>query len=411
MKTFLPLTLGLAAVFASFPAPQANANSGEPKFDLIVVAEQANPKAPPPMPDPDHPVYYTAADAGYIEAGSPIAGEKPPTAEAVGQALRVTLAAQNYQPAPDGSAPAQLLIYHWGVIRRDFIAIEPPFRVQPNLHARISLVATKKMAERIEDFIVGRKSAVGLGRSFPPPGLLAPRLQDVLSIAEDPRYFVIVSAYDYAAVSRHEPRLLWRVKLSARDVSGAMYEILPALIRGGGPFLGRHVEEPQYLKAPRRPAVAPGEPDLPATAGQPPEGFVRDLAQREHAAFSGEPVADPANNSAAAAATGDPGSPALPPALAQRITTYQREKLSLQETLAARIKGQNPGAETRQAIDTFNAENAGRIAALSKAREAIRDELSRLAAANAGTASGKSLDVLLQEYAIGVQELQPPAAP
>ena len=414
MKTFPPLTLGLAALLASVPALPTDAYGRDRKIDMIAVAEQTNPKAPPTLPSPDHPVYYTAVDAGYIEAGSPIAGESPPTADAVGQALRATLAAQNYQPAPAGSVPSLLLLYHWGVIRRDFIAIQPPFRVQPNLHARIALVATKGMAERVEDFIVSRKSAVGLGRAFPPPGLMTPQIQDVLSIAEDSRYFVIVSAYDQAAVNRREPRLLWRVKLSARDVSGPMDEVLPALIRGGAPYLGRNLEEPQYLKAPLHPGVAPAEPPppAPATVGQPPEGFVRDLAQREHAAFSGESVTDPANGDGTASAATDPAdSSVLPPALAQRINAYQREKLSLQEALAARIKGQNPGVETREAIDAFNKENAGRIAALSKEREAIRDELSKLAAANAGTASGKSLDVLLKEYAAGVQELQPPAAP
>jgi capsule polysaccharide export protein KpsE/RkpR len=68
-----------------------------------------------------------------------------------------------------------------------------------------------------------------------------------------------------------------------------------------------------------------------------------------------------------------------------------------------------PGTDTRQAIDAFNQENAPRIQALAREREAIRDELSRLAAASTDPAAGKSLSALLQEFTADVRQLDAPA--
>jgi hypothetical protein len=148
-------------------------------------------------------------------------------------------------------------------------------------------------------------------------------------------------------------------------------------------------------------------------------GYLDDLIHREHVEFSGElpAFAEPAKHITVTTAGGKPAAPAvaaesyLPPALATRIHAYEQEKAALQEALATRIKERTPGADTRQSIDAFNQENATRIAALTTEREAIRNELAKLAAANTDAAAGKSLQTLLQEFAAGVQEMAPPAGP
>ena len=94
-----------------------------------------------------------------------------------------------------------------------------------------------------------------------------------------------------------------------------------------------------------------------------------------------------------------------------RINAYEQEKSTLQDSLTARIKEHTPGADTRQAIDAFNQENAGRIASLTTEREAIRDELAKLAAANTDAAAGKSLNALQKEFAAGVQEMETTSSP
>ena len=262
MKTHLPFSLALLTILsaglpaASKAADQTSAGDGQ-KFYMVVVAEQANPAAAPALPSPDHPACYVAYDAGYIEAGDPIAGEKPPPAAAVAQALRATLASQNYLPATSPSAPSLLIVYHWGLIRRDSHQIRSTFRIEPNLQARLALVATTRQAGDIENFLMDRR----LGRinpAFRVPRFLSMPERDLLDLARDDRYFVIVSAYDYAALTRRETKLLWRLKVSTRSPGESMAEALPALLSGGAPYFGRNFKDAQTLKAPLFPAGRPG---------------------------------------------------------------------------------------------------------------------------------------------------------
>jgi hypothetical protein len=101
---------------------------------------------------------------------------------------------------------------------------------------------------------------------------------------------------------------------------------------------------------------------------------------------------------------------ALPPALRQRITAYQKEKATLQDILAERIRHEAPGPATRHAIDLFDADNSGRIAALGRMRESIRSDLAQLRATDIPPPDGQPLDALLREFAIDIRQLERPPA-
>lgn len=414
MKTcyYLPAVLFLAALQL---APVARGRS----FDMTAVAEQTKRGTEIQPPIVDNPAYYVAYDGGYIEAGDPIAGQKPPTAQAIGQDLRQALAGQGYQPAGQAATPSLLLIYHWGTINKDTIAIPRFNSLKPNFKARIYLVGSTFEAAKLENFLLSRKAAPIANDWAPIPGFLTAQLQDLLSLAEDDRYFVVVSAYDYAAVTRHEPVLLWRVKLSARSVVSDMDEVLPALIRGGAPYFGRNLPEAATVRVPLIPATvastapAPAPMPAPAAAGQLDAVYVGNLVSQEHRLFAGEDVPDPAAiggapPTAKTAASRAP-QPAVPPNLAGEISGYRQEKLALQEALAARIKAQPAGADSRAVIDAFNRDYAARIAALTRTRESIRDQLAQLASTNNDPAAAGSLNALLKEYASDVQVLEPNA--
>ena len=110
MKThllFSPALLAilLAGLVASSKAADPSTAGDGRNLEMVVVAEQANPKTAPALPAPDRPAYYVAYDGGYIEAGDPIAGEVPPPAAVVAQALHGSLTSQNYLPAKAQSAP------------------------------------------------------------------------------------------------------------------------------------------------------------------------------------------------------------------------------------------------------------------------------------------------------------------
>ena len=420
MKTHLQFSLALlAALTVGMAATAMAANQSAPdgkKFYMAVVAERTDQAAKPALPTPDHPAYYVAYDAGYIEAGDPIGGEEPAPAATVAQALRATLASQNYLPA---SAPSLLIVYHWGVIRPDSHQIRDTFNIQPNLKARIALVSPSRQAGEIENYILERRMG-RISPAFRVPNFLPSPERDLLDLAQDDRYFVIVSAYDFAALTRRETKLLWRLKVSTRSPGESMTEALPAMLSGGAPYFGRHLTDMLTLKPPLFPAGlaatgAAGAQEFlppPEVARQLDEGYMRHLIHEEYLQFSGDIFSgDKGGNYPPPTAANASGESFLPPALAARINAYEQEKSTLQDSLTARIKERTPGADTRQAIDAFNQENAGRIASLTREREAIRDELAKLAAANTDAAAGKSLNALQKEFAAGVQEMQTTSSP
>ena len=121
--------------------------------------------------------------------------------------------------------------------------------------------------------------------------------------------------------------------------------------------------------------------------------------------------------------------PQLSPELEARVTAYRRDKLDLQKALLARVeevsknfspsrepagKGKSgpggPGNERdekiRQTIAAFTHENAGRYAALEKSKEAIRNDLARLAGTGAVVVKGPYADVLSKNFSEAVQQLE-----
>lgn len=386
---------------------------GQITFD--VVTEQSVAGAAFASPSADSPVTYVIRDGGAIDAGDPIAGEKPPAPDAVARALHQALASRHYQPATDGRSPAVLLTYHWGVIRPvvvpsvrgmrpgfggfDRVVDDRQLTYDTTLRARIALVAPSAVARETQDRFVGINH-------LPVPGYVTPAMRDALQDAMDAHYFIIVSAYDYAALTRGETTLLWRTRLSTLDNAGEQDRVVVTLAAASGPYLGRNARRAEIEKTPLLAEAPAGAAAPPAGADDEPvatQKLIQQLVAREHAVFSGEPGTKE-----------DPFEPApiaktaLSPELARRVAAYQQEKAALQAALAARLKSRTPGADTTAALDAFNRENAARIAALSRTRETLRDDLARAAAA-AGPGD-KSLDALRREFANDAGDLSAPAA-
>jgi hypothetical protein len=295
MKTSSFISHVTVALLAVGLAAQAHAFAWGGKLDMVVVAEQADPAVKSALPTAEHPAYYVAFDGGYIEAGDPIAGEKPPPASAVVQALATALASQHYLPATAQSSPSVVAIYHWGLINRDTHQIRDSFKLQPNLMARIALVAPKEYAQRIEEDLLDRRQPVSV--HIP---ILDPREQELLQLVGDNRYFVIVSAYDYASVAHGAGKLLWRVKMSTRSPGASMAEALPTLLRGGAPYFARDLTEMQTVREPLVPEgrVEVGTPKVeeflppPEIARQLNPQYLDGLIHREHVKFTGDLPAD-----------------------------------------------------------------------------------------------------------------------
>jgi hypothetical protein len=278
-------TLGLAALLTAGLAPKAKANLFSDDFEMLVVAENAK-----DAPQMGSPIAYSAIDGGYIEAGDAEAGDTPPTADRVRQALFDAMKQQGFEA--NRTSPAVLLTYYWGVLRRDREEVRMPYGVKSNLNARIRLVSTETLGAEVENHILGRQHADGTNMDVSSPKLLIGPTETVAQNARHARIFVIISAFDYQGLTqRHEAKPLWRVKLSAQETSGGMDQVIPALIAKGAPYFGKDLPEAKILQATLAPVSATASTQASLLAPAPESTIDSSLLQtvlaRERIEFSG----------------------------------------------------------------------------------------------------------------------------
>jgi hypothetical protein len=249
---------------------------------MLVVAERSDGMHVQAGPAP-----YAALDGGYIEAGDPIAGDTPPTPAVVAQSLQNALANQGYTLA--AASPSVVLTYHWGVLRIDHRQIRVPYGIKTNLEARIELVSTSQLGAEVENHILLNEKGPGMNPDASAPRLLVGPTETVAEDARQPRIFIIVSAYDYQGLLHRETKLLWRAKLSAREQSGRMDEVIPALLAGGAPYFGQDVTEPKTVETTPRALPASAVSAMPASAESLnlDRQFIDGLLKAEHVSFSG----------------------------------------------------------------------------------------------------------------------------
>ncbi|HVU31859.1 MAG TPA: hypothetical protein VHE61_00395 [Opitutaceae bacterium] len=254
---------------------------------LSVVAETFGPDSAAFAAAPGKPVTYAAVDGGYSSAGDPVGGEKPVPAPLIESAMAQALEGRGYQPAATGTAPAVLLVYNWGEIRRDSIQVQPVNHLKGNDRARLLLVTRTADEKRIEQSIVDdRYTGIKMGamtRTEPD--------REALQLAHDDIAFVVVSAYDVAALRQHQRKLVWQVKMTTRAIGHSMSDSLTNLIRYGAPYFGRNESTRQDLKETIVPAESTGPASPPPAINQAPAGvdaaFVQGIVQSEHAMWSG----------------------------------------------------------------------------------------------------------------------------
>ncbi len=285
MKTRTIPALGLVVLCAAGFVARASAGVFSNNFRMLVVAEQAKGATA----SQDNPVSYIALDGGYIEAGDPIAGDNPPTADQVGQGLQSALSDHGFRVSQ--GAPSIVLTYYWGVLRVDRIQIKSPYGIKSNLIARIELVSTELVGAEVENHILGREKGSGINESVSSPVILAGPLETARQDSRQPRIFVVVSAYDYQGLVHREAKLLWRVKLSAQETSGDMDQVIPSLLAVGSQYFGKNLANMQDVEAS---LTLTAQPVSGAAYSRPsPDSYQLDrsfmdgLLKQEHARISG----------------------------------------------------------------------------------------------------------------------------
>lgn len=206
--------------------------AAEKTCEVAVNVEVTPAGKPIPPPSPARPAYYFPVVGGFREEGAVKAGEKAPERLTVLHQLARTLASQGYLVVgPKTPPPTVLLAFHWGSMNPqldEFGDIGDPQKVVYNQRAMISLVAGHTL-NNVDQW--SEREAVIQG-------------------AEEDRYFVVVSAYDFDAAQKKQKVLLWRAKMSTASAGFAMEDVVAALITGGGPHFGRETLRPAWETTP-----------------------------------------------------------------------------------------------------------------------------------------------------------------
>jgi hypothetical protein len=235
---------------------------------------------------PGKPVTSAAVNGGYINAGDPMGGMETPPATLIDAAMSQALGDRGFQPASGGTTPTVLIAYYWGEIRHDSFQLPSTNHLKGNDRARLRLVCRTEDAERIErDLVNDRYLSLKVGAMT-----RTEADRESLQLARDESAFVVVSAYDVAALREHRERLVWQVRLTTRAVGHSTADSLVTLVKHGAPYFGRDERRRQNTKDVVVPAAslsttATSTPVLPAGIDA---AFVNSIVKKEHAMWSGE---------------------------------------------------------------------------------------------------------------------------
>jgi len=260
----------------------------ERKIDIIVIAEQSKRGEELAKAVTSSPPTYAAYDAGYVEAGDPIAGEHPPSADVVADRVRQALDQAGFRNSSEEPAPTYVIIYSWGLLRPERRPDIGASRIDPNLKQRLSLVAPWHTVSDLEQEILTRR-VTHLSPTF---FVDRPSWRDAFDYAHDPRFFLIVTAFEGRNVNNTSTPL-WRTTLSTQETRTSMAQAIPTLAAAGASYFGKDFNDPHYerpvvdVSAPAAASAATANMVARATAMMPSDGL-RQLLKKEHDRASGE---------------------------------------------------------------------------------------------------------------------------
>lgn len=208
-------------------------------------------------PTPANPMYYVTFPVGYKPLGDVVGGEKPPPQEQLERALRKSLAVNGYLPATAPDHPANLVIfYYWGShnrLDRETESMFPQLAARHRMERAI-LVGGKQQLEKMTRTMEWGESITDRTAEY----------EYLRDQATDDLYYVVASAYDYAALAKKERKLIWRTTMTVAARGVAMDETMVPLIATAGPYFGREMEDPaiEMRRIDRSGNVIVGEPKV-----------------------------------------------------------------------------------------------------------------------------------------------------
>jgi hypothetical protein len=219
-------------------------------------------------PSVDHPSTYVPVTIGYKEIGDSLVyyQGRPPPAEEVRRLLVKALADRGYREATAAlPQPSLILVFRWGSIAPQVV-----FGRWVNHREMLTYLLGDNWPEMISDpspktqeLVSDLYEATNAGAN-PSAGSYDHPVPIAEGAKRGARYYLMVSALDYAAHLRNRDVLLWRAHVSINYWGHSLDETLPSLIAAGVPFFGRETRKPEMVEAPVVPMgrVIVGTPKL-----------------------------------------------------------------------------------------------------------------------------------------------------
>ena len=257
-RALLALWLGVLPT-AVWAAPKKD------KADVVANAELTEEGRQARRPTPGHPIYYVPVIHGWHESGKIVAGEEPPKRADVLRHLAQALAKEGYilqalRPDANTTVPSVIIHIAWGYMNPDVVetgALDVSTSDGGSMApAGLRSDPTQSTAA---DFNANDMVTLVAGSTLARQPTLSQADWDKLSAAVgEGRYFIIVSAYDFAASVKGEQKLLWCTRMSTARQGVWMSDVVPALVATGASLFGRQTDVPTWKSY----AVREGRVDL-----------------------------------------------------------------------------------------------------------------------------------------------------
>ncbi len=244
-----------------------------PHLDLTVVTELTAEGKTRPEVSAANPVYFELFSAGFRQQGHPPGNEKTLAREDIERLLTRALATNGYLPAaPPEHPPSLVVLYSWGSHNLlsegdDENSTLSSEQVARNLLDRAALVGGDKFARQMlalfeeadSFYLAARVPIADGGNAVITPELLdftnpvnmfkrrSPKNEALVAQSAHDVYFVVASAYDYAAMAKNERRLLWRTRMTVAANGVSQQQTLPTLVLTAAPYFGKDMPEPEVL--------------------------------------------------------------------------------------------------------------------------------------------------------------------
>jgi len=214
-----------------------------PRVDLAVITEMTEDGKKIPPPTEEKPIYYFAQSAGFHGEGHGAQDYPPMEVGKLEAQLQESIKGNHYLPASPGHPPTIVLFYVWGVHNR----LDPEIKDIGNLNllSRAQLVGGTKFAHELYQALEEWDASGSPTRDIMDPmhrfierdDLTRQLMEQIFYDC----YYVVVSAYEGAALAQGQRKLLWRTKISTSSQGIGLKETMPALFAGGADFYGKEM--------------------------------------------------------------------------------------------------------------------------------------------------------------------------